>query len=351
MEIMNTENKIHPFEEQPYSEYETLFDPFETDRKARRKRATRAHYQPKVAHSDIVNQITDEVGWETDFSISYKPSKYEAAWLVDTLRGFFEQALITDVLSLVQGGKEATVYCCAAHPSLGVETLALKVYRPQMFRSLTNDQIYRQGRDILSIEGHVVHENKDRIMRAIGKKTSFGRQVSHASWLMHEFQAMQTLHQAGAQVPEPIQAAPNAILMEFIGSGKTPAPLLQSIRLDPAQAQRMFERVKDNIEIMLQNGWIHGDLSAYNILYVDGRISIIDLPQVVNPHDNNHAPAILARDVQRVCDYFGSQGVVCDAKAIYQDLWDRYLQVPAHICEADLSRLSQFYPEIFSEAG
>jgi len=350
METMNTDKLMNPFDEQPYSEYETLFDPFETDRKARRKRAPRVHYQPKVARTDVLGQITDEVGWETDFAISYKPSKYEAAWLYDSLRGFFEQALITDVLSLVQGGKEATVYCCSAHPSLGVETLALKVYRPQMFRALTNDQIYRQGREILSIEGHVVHENQDRIMRAIGKKTTFGRQVSHASWLMHEYQAMQTLFQAGAQVPKPYQAAPNAILMEFIGSGMTAAPMLQSIRLEHEQAQTLCKVVLENIEIMLQNGWIHGDLSAYNILFADGSIRIIDLPQVVNPRDNNHAPAILARDVQRVCDYFANQGVACDAQAIYKDLWDRYLHVPAHIRKADQSRMAQYYPDIFSDS-
>mgnify|MGYP000925870685 CR=1 FL=1 len=60
--------------------------------------------------------------------------------------------IITDVLHQVKGGKEATVYCCAAHPSTGVDLIAAKVYRPREFRQLRNDAQYRQGRRILSDE-------------------------------------------------------------------------------------------------------------------------------------------------------------------------------------------------------
>ena len=39
---------------------------------------------------------------------------------------FFTEGLITEVLHVVKSGKEATVYCCQAHRSTGVELLAQK---------------------------------------------------------------------------------------------------------------------------------------------------------------------------------------------------------------------------------
>ena len=64
-----------------------------------------------------------------------------------------EQGLITDVVAIVKGGKEASVYRCQAHPATGMKWLAAKVYRPRKFRNLRNDKMYRQGRAVLSADG------------------------------------------------------------------------------------------------------------------------------------------------------------------------------------------------------
>jgi RIO kinase 1 len=332
-----------------YAEYAALFDPLLTDRKARRRRVPKPVHKSKATDQQIREQIADEVGWETHFQTTYQPSKHEAEWLLDSLSPFFEQSLISDVLSIVKGGKEASVYCCAGHPSMDVEWLAAKVYRPRIFRGLSKDQIYREGRQILSADGHIVHENKDRIIRAIGKKTAFGQQVSDTSWLMHEFQALEKLHRAGGKVPQPFMAGSNAILMSFIGAERIAAPMLNTIRLGKSEAESLFEIVLQNVELMLQHHLIHADLSAYNILYMQGEIVIIDLPQVVDSNQNRSAPAILARDIQRVCDYFLAQGVKCDPQEIFRDLWQRYMHVPRHIMRADRSRLAQYYPDIFGD--
>ena len=44
------------------------------------------------------------------------------------------------------------VYRCEAHPSMGVEWIAAKVYRPRQFRNLSNDAMYREGRHFLTLE-------------------------------------------------------------------------------------------------------------------------------------------------------------------------------------------------------
>ena len=73
---------------------------------------------------------------------------------------------------------------------------------------------------------------------------------------------------------------------------------------------------------MLANQIIHGDLSAYNILYWDGAIRLIDFPQVVAPNQNSSAYRIFQRDVERVCDYFTAQGMTSlKPLKIAEDLW------------------------------
>jgi RIO kinase 1 len=72
---------------------------------------------------------------------------------------------------------------------------------------------------------------------------------------------------------------------------------------------------------MLFHDVVHGDLSPFNILVWDGRISVIDLPQAVDPKKNRHAEALLARDVERVCAHFDRLGVSRDAARVAEDLW------------------------------
>ena len=72
-------------------------------------------------------------------------------------------------------------------------------------------------------------------------------------------------------MPRPISIAENALLMGYCGDEDIAAPTLSEIALDPDEAQPLFDEVLRNIEIMLENGMIHGDLSAYNILYWEGR--------------------------------------------------------------------------------
>jgi len=90
---------------------------------------------------------------------------------------------------------------------------------------------------------------------------------------------------------------------------------------------------------MLRHGMIHGDLSAYNILYWEGQIVLIDFPQVTNTHGNSNAHFILRRDVERICEYFARQGVHADASAILDRLTRRHLtieSVPLEDLEDDL---------------
>jgi len=306
-----------------YNRYAEQYDPEWNEQPARagRKQAKPA---PKRSRSQIVAELAEPTGLEAGFTTTYQPARYEAEWLLSSLRMFYDEQLITDVLAQVKGGKEASVYRCAAHPTTGETLLAAKVYRPRMFRNLRNDKMYRDGRAILTSDGRAVKKTDHRIMRAVGKKTAFGVQVQHTSWLMYEYTTMERLHQAGAAVPRPYAAGENAILMTYYGDEQRAAPTLNEVRLSKAEAAPLFQEVLRNIELLLQHGLIHGDLSAYNILYWQSSVVLIDFPQVTDISANGNSDFILRRDINRVCEYFARQGVRCDPAAITRDLWERF---------------------------
>ncbi|MBN1964529.1 MAG: hypothetical protein JW910_07770 [Anaerolineae bacterium] len=319
-----------------YAVYEAQFDPLYTERKARRQRKPRARHEQKDRHRQAIDALADPESLEGGFNTTYQPSKYEGGWLLQSLRPFYDQGLITDVLALVKGGKEASVYRCAADASLGVEFVAAKVYRPRMFRQLRNDSLYRQGRAYLTADGRPVKKTDHRIMRAIGKKTDFGMQVAHTSWLMHEFAAMQRLHAAGANVPVPYATGPNAVLMSYVGDATLPAPMLSEVKLEQEEAGPLFALVLRNLHLLLAAGFVHGDLSAYNLLYWAGSLTLIDFPQITDLDSNPNAARILWRDVRRICEYFAPYHVCVDADAIAASLWTRYAGPAAQAAPEEL---------------
>jgi RIO kinase 1 len=261
------------------------------------------------------------------FHPSYKASHDdhgEHLLLVEALSGFYADHLIDDVLRSIKGGKEANVYLCRAHASTGVPFLAAKVYRPRKHRSLKNDAIYREGRGVIGEGGKTVKARDKRVGRAVQNMTRFGQELRTGSWIGHEFETVRRLGEAGVDVPRTFALGNGAILMDYLGDENGAAPTLQDIALEPSEAEALFDRAIANIERMLACDCVHADLSAYNILYWEGRITIIDFPQAVDPRVNRHAEALLLRDVTRVGQFFGRHGVKADAAGIAADLWSRY---------------------------
>ncbi len=254
-----------------------------------------------------------------EFKFTYKAARFEEAWLLDSLVYFAEYGWISDVLRKVKGGKEASVYLCRSGPAIQAPLVATKVYRPRSLRNLKNDGEYRTGRLDLDESGNVIVD--DGALHAMAKRTAYGEELRHQSWIAYEFQTLEMLHAAGADVPRPYAMARNAILMDYIGDFGNAAPTLNTVTLDSAELSPLFDRVVHNVDLLLSNQRIHGDLSAYNILYWDGDIALIDFPQVVPPEANPTAWTIFLRDVTRICQYFTSQGLKRDAYKLAVELW------------------------------
>ena len=243
-------------------------------------------------------------------------STTELVRIEPALEPLYHDDLITGVLRPLTSGKEATVYCCKAHPSTGVELLAAKVYRSRDHRSFKRDAAYHEGRVVTDA----------RLRRAVAGKSRTGRRVQFSGWAEHEFEMLCALHDAGADVPEPVAQTGSALLMEYIGDQETSAPLLKHVPLTADEARNHFDAILRNVELFLACDIVHADLSPFNILCWDGSVKIIDLPQAVDAFDNPNAHSFLRRDIANVCRQFARFGVSADASRMADDLWTRFLR-------------------------
>ena len=283
----------------------------------RRQRFPERHFKDvRARESKFLNGQDDS---SKSFNFTYKAARFEEWWLLESLGDFYEHQWITDVLRRVKGGKEASVYMCRGGEATGGKLVTAKVYRPRELRNLKNDHQYRVGRTDLDESGNAIFKDGD--LHAMQKRTKYGEELRHQSWIAYELKTLELLHEAGADVPKPYAMEKNAILMDYIGDVDIAAPTLNSVTLDPDEATPLFERVIRNVDLLLSKDRIHGDLSAYNILYWDGDITLIDFPQVVSPADNPSAWAIFLRDVTRICQYFNSQGLKTNARELASELW------------------------------
>jgi len=271
----------------------------------------------------LEDHAVERDGVKPEFDPQFLANRRDRDWLLSSLAHFYHEDLIADVLHQVSSGKEATVYCCRADPATGADLLAAKVYRPRMFRSLSNDAVYRQSRVQRDMDGRIMRGGRTRGSPGQSKR---GRSAQISSWITFEFETQQLLHAAGADVPRVWSHIGNAVLMDYVGAVDDPAPRLQDVELDAAEAQPLFDTLLRNVELCLACDRIHGDLSAYNILYWDGSVTLIDFAQALDPRHNPDVFGMLHRDIDRVYRYFAPYGVEADPVGIATDLWSRYLR-------------------------
>jgi RIO kinase 1 len=231
----------------------------------------------------------------------------------DQLEHFFDEGLIETVIRPIKSGKEASVHLCRANPrTTGEKLVALKLYHPLNRRDFRDESMYRDGEWI----------KERRVRVALEKKTAYGREVQGMIWVDREWETLRALSEGGAPVPRPIERTGDAILMSYIGDDDLAAPQLRAYRPDdPSETQHLFDQIVRAIERMLFLNVVHGDLSPYNILVWEGSVTVIDVPQAVDPRKNRHARSFLERDVERMCAWASQHGVEASARTITADRW------------------------------
>ncbi len=295
--------------------------------KLAKPRPHRRHAREEIVATLVERGDDTRQGFDPSFGSrsaeKHNVSRHERAWIIEYLSGFYEDHQIIDVVKPVKGGKEATVYCCLAGPSVGAEFVAAKLYRPRIFRNLRNNSLYRMGRDMVDEQGKTSFKRREAL--ALAKGTRFGRDLRQLAWAGQEVAALERLSEAGADVPRVYAYTDHAILMDYYGVADLAAPTLINVTLRGKEARPLFDRVVYNIDLMLASGLIHGDLSAHNILYWQGEIKLIDFPQAIDPNVNPYAYGIFVRDVARVCQYFERYGIREAPERLAADIWARHV--------------------------
>jgi RIO kinase 1 len=202
-----------------------------------------------------------------------------------------DDGVIDDVRARLMSGKEAAVFIVERRGEL----IAAKVYKDRDQRTFKATASYTEGRN---------QTRNTRDKRAMGKRSSYGKELVEASWRDMEYQALQEAFMNGVRVPEPFLLYESVLLMELlVDETGAPAPRLADFELSPEVATLLHREIYGQVRLLLRCGKIHGDLSAFNILVARHGPTLIDLPQVVDASMNNSAPTILQRDLQNVTEH------------------------------------------------
>jgi RIO kinase 1 len=239
--------------------------------------------------------------------------------------------LITDdytdaALGVLKSGKEAEIFV-VERTSLDDTRrclLAHKRYRPKSVKnkgelealgftrasSFVNDHLYREGRRF----------RRSREQRAVERMTDYGKKVLSDKWMGLENDVMTRVWQAGGPVPFPVGFSGDGMLLEYIGDESQAAPTLGHARLTKSELAAAADQLVDGLRVLMEVGIVHADLSAFNLLWWEGRLQFIDFPQAVDLALNPHGLEFLHRDVANVTGWFARHGVSIDADKLYAEL-------------------------------
>lgn len=207
------------------------------------------------------------------------------------LQPLIDDGLIDEVLSRLMSGKEADVFVVRC----GEHIRCAKVYKDAVKRSFKKAAQYQEGRKVRG----------GRQARAMGKRSSYGRQLEEEIWQNAEVDALSRLARAGVRVPDTYFCVDGVLLMELVSDSEGDvAPQLGHVSMSKEEAIKQHTLMMHYIMLMLCAGIIHGDLSEFNVLVDDKGPVIIDLPQAVNASANNSAETMFARDVNNMRRYY-----------------------------------------------
>ena len=127
-------------------------------------------------------------------------------------------------------------------------------------------------------------------------------------WASKEYKNLKRAYKVGLSVPKPLFIRNNILIMEYIGFGSIPAPLLKDI-VNPREIVNLMDELLNFIKDLYQKAeLVHGDLSEFNILYHNQKPIVIDISQAVSIH-HPKAEVFLVRDIKNIFKYFEKLGL------------------------------------------
>ena len=201
----------------------------------------------------------------------------------------FSDGVIDQIDFPISTGKEGNVFC--ALTSDGTQ-LALKIYR-------TSTATFKD------MAKYIVGDPRF-------KGISRNRRKLIMAWSSKEYRNLQRFDEAGVRVPKAVACHQNLVVMEYIGTKSSPAPMMRSVTLsDPATvAETLLGYVRT---AYAEAELVHGDLSEFNVLMDGDEPVVIDVGQAVLL-GHPMAEDLLVRDVQNIARYFRRYGLSIDVE-------------------------------------
>ncbi|MFC4245685.1 serine/threonine-protein kinase RIO2 [Natribaculum luteum] len=140
--------------------------------------------------------------------------------------------------------------------------------------------------------------------REVNKERDYTSDKRHVSWMYtarkaaeREYEILESMYPDVA-VPQPIDQNRHAIVME-----KMDGVELSRAKLDDEQVVGVLELLLRELTRAHEKGYVHADMSEYNVFVSEEGVTIFDWPQAVAT-DHENASEFLRRDVSNLVGYF-----------------------------------------------
>ncbi len=250
-----------------------------------------------MINEDYREYVNRKIKIERQIKSSEDRNTYDEVFDKRTMLAFyylFNHRILDTLNYSISTGKEANVFIGQKDG----KSYAVKVYRTSNanFNAIIN---YIEG----DYRFDKVKKTKDNIIYL---------------WAQKEFKNLEIMHKYHVRVPKPIISYQNILIMQYLGTSKSPAPIIKDVKLeDPAN---VFEEVKKSILLIVNKAkLVHSDLSEYNILYYRKLPYIIDVGQSV-PLNHPLAIEFLRRDIENIVKYFNKYGLKIKEDEIFKGL-------------------------------
>lgn len=206
-------------------------------------------------------------------------------------KDFFEDG----TLSPVSIGKEANIFSAQR----GDERVIIKIYRLE-----TAD--FKKMYDYIKPDPRYVN---------LAKKH---RDIVFA-WSQREYRNLLAARQAMVKAPLPIAFMKNILVMSMVGDEEPSQKMKDAI---PEKPKEFLDGIMENIRRFYKAGYVHGDLSKFNILNYNEQPVLIDFSQA-SPLRAPHADDMLKRDIHNVCEFFRKLDIKCDEEKLIRKITAR----------------------------
>ncbi len=140
--------------------------------------------------------------------------------------------------------------------------------------------------------------------REVHKERDYTADNDHVSWMYTARKAAEREHDIleslypDVSVPRPIEQNRHAIVME-----KMDGVELSQTKLEDEQVRGVLDLLLQELTRAYERGYVHADMSEYNVFVSEAGIKIFDWPQSV-PTDHENATTFLRRDLKNIVGYF-----------------------------------------------